>query len=467
MNRPARGLLPSFLDAERLFAEALAAAEADAPSDDARRGAVADALKPAWKSALGEARACLGAGPPLSEARLGLKTAQALSRAMDAIVGTLYRVASEAIFPRANPTPAERLAVVATGGYGRGTLAPYSDIDLLFLLPYKQTPWGEQVIEWMLHSLWDLGLKIGHNVHTVTEAIAHARRDMTVRTALLEARHLAGDERLYRDLRQRFWNEIARSSATEFIDAKLEERRLRHERYGGSRYTVEPNIKEGKGGLRDLHALYWIGEYVYHAQGPDELVAAGVFSDEEYQMFESAEAFLWEVRCALHFIAGRAEEKLSFDRQVELAQGFGFTGGERRRGGVEAFMKRYFEIAKDVGSLTRVIIQVLEEQQKRSWSSLSRLFTFTTWGGAIGGTFKIVAGRIDVADEAAFVRDPVNLIRLFHHADSERWRIHPNALKLAQRNLHLISDTLRADAEANHLFLEILTSKNDPERILR
>lgn len=467
MNRPAYGLLPSFLDAERLFEDALAAAKADARTDEARGVAVAAVLKPAWLSALERARGFLEAGPALSEARLGLKTARALSQAMDTIVATLYRVATEAIFPRANPTRAERLAIVATGGYGRGTLAPYSDVDLLFILPYRRAPWGEQITEWMLRCLWDLGLKVGQTVHTVSESIAHARRDMKMRTAMLEARHLAGDEGLYKDLRQHFWNDIARATATEFIDAKLEERRLRHERFGGSRYTVEPNIKEGKGGLRDLHTLYWIGEYVYHTEGPSDLIAAGLFSTEEYEMFESAEAFLWEVRCALHFAAGRAEEKLSFDRQVELAERFGFADGERRRGGVETFMKRYFEIAKDVGSLTRVIIQVLEEQHKRSWSSLSRLFTFNTWGGTIGGAFKIVAGRIDVVDEAVFACDPVNLLRLFHFADSERWRIHPSALKIAQRNTHLIGDDVRADAEANRLFLEILTSKNDPERILR
>jgi [protein-PII] uridylyltransferase len=466
VNRPAYGLLPSFLDEEQLLEDVFRAAAGAARSEAERRAAVSQVLKLAVADTCAKARAFLDAGPALSEARLGLKAARGLSNAMDAIIGALYRTASEAIFPRPNPTQSERLAVIATGGYGRGTLAQGSDIDLLFLLPYKQTPWGEQVIEWMLHSLWDLGLKIGQATRTVTECIAHAKRDMTTRTAILEARHLCGDEQLTTDLRHRFWNEIARSSTTEFIDAKLAERRARHERHGGSRYTVEPNIKEGKGGLRDLHTLYWIGKYVYHAESAQDLIAAGVLTGDEYEMFEAAEAFLWEVRCQLHFISGRAEEKLSFDRQLELAQRFGFSDQSGQRG-VEAFMKRYFQVAKDVGSLTRIIVQVLEEQQKKSWSSLGRLFTFDPRRSKVGGAFRIVAGRIDVADEAAFARDPVNLLRLFHLADAQRCRIHPNALKLAARNAGLITDEVRADPEANRLFLEILTSSNDPERILR
>jgi len=466
MNLQARTLEPTLVDADKLIAEVFAIARDERRPESERRIAVTQVLRRALEGGRAAARRYLDTGPALSESRLGLKTAHALSHLMDLIVTTLYRTVTEVLSPRPNPTAAERLSVIATGGYGRGTLAPGSDVDLLFLLPYKQTPWGEQVIEAMLHSLWDLGLKIGHATRTVSDSIARAKRDMTIRTGLLEARLLAGDERLYRELRQRFWNEIARGSASEFIEAKLAERSVRHERHGGSRYSVEPNIKEGKGGLRDLQTLYWIGKYVYHAEAVRDLIDAGVLTAEEYDLFEAAEAFLWEVRCQLHFIAERPEEKLSFDRQLDLAKRFGFTDKAEQKG-VEAFMKRYFHVAKDVGDLTRVMVQVLEEQQKKSWPDIGRFLTFDGWRGTIGGAFRIVAGRIDVTDDGVFARAPVNLFRLFQLADMERRQIHPNALKLASRSAHLVDDKIRADPEANRLFLEILTSRNDPERMLR
>jgi UTP:GlnB (protein PII) uridylyltransferase len=158
---------------------------------------------------------------------------------------------------------------------------PASDIDLLFLLPYKLTPHGEQVVEFMLYRLWDLGLKVGHATRSVDECIRQAKADMTIRTGLLESRFLWGDTKLFQELKRRFRREVATGNGLDFVEAKLAERDQRHKRTGNSRYTLEPNIKEGKGGLRDLHTLYWIAKYLYQVDEVSALVERGVLSAAE------------------------------------------------------------------------------------------------------------------------------------------------------------------------------------------
>src|SRR5213075_2500089 len=258
------------------------------------------------------------------------------------------------LYPAQNPSEAERMAIVATGGYGRGVLAAGSDIDLLFLLPYKQTAWGESVAETILYCLWDMGLKVGHATRSISECIRAAKADMNIRTALLEARYLLGDRKLYDELIARFDKEVVQGTAAQFVAAKLAEREERHRRAGQSRYLVEPNVKDGKGGLRDLHTLYWIAKYVYRVRDTDELVKRGVFDAQEYRTFRRCADFLWSVRCNLHFFAGRAEERLSFDMQREIAVRLGYTSHPAMQD-VERFMKHYFLVAKDVGDLTAIL----------------------------------------------------------------------------------------------------------------
>ena len=264
------------------------------------------------------------------------------------------------------------MAVVATGGYGRGLLAPGSDIDLLFLLPYKQTPWGESVAEYMLYLLWDLGFKVGHATRTVDQCLKYGQSDITVRTALLDARLILGDAQLFAEFEQRFRSEVVKGSARQFIDAKMAERDERTRRAGESRYKVEPNIKDGKGGLRDLHTLQWLSKYIFGQEVGTAAVEAGIFTPEEVQTFRRCEDFLWRVRCFLHFLTGRAEEVLSFEVQPAMAQSLGYTsrGGMRA---VERFMKHYFLIAKDVGDLTTILCGALEMQQLKTTPRYRRL----------------------------------------------------------------------------------------------
>jgi [protein-PII] uridylyltransferase len=382
---------------------------------------------------------------------------------MDQLICVLFDLVTGEIYPLPNPTSGERLAIIAVGGYGRGELAPYSDIDLLFLLPYKRTPYAEQVVEYLLYLLWDLRLRIGQATRSVEECQRLAKSDLTIRTGLLEARYLCGDQALFRDLKKRFDTDIVRGTAAQFVEGKLAERDARHQRVGDSRYQLEPNVKEGKGGLRDLHTLFWIAKYIYRTDNVGRLVELGVLSTEESLRFDHAQSFLWTVRCHLHYLAGRAEERLTFDLQTEIGRRMGYADEERSRG-VERFMKDYFLVAKDVGDLTRIFCAILEADQKRR-----RRLSWVRWGAgrrSLGG-FVLDGEWLTIPAEDFFKKDPVALLRLFHVAQEHGLDIHPRALRAASQWLKLIDDRLREDPEANRLFIEILTSHKDPETALR
>lgn len=395
----------------------------------------------------------------------GWAAARALSSVHDMLIQVLYDLATKHFYYAQNPTESEHLAIIATGGYGRGLLAPFSDIDLLFLRPFKQTAWGESVIEFVLLMMWDLGLKVGHATRSLAECMRLAREDMTIRTAVLELRHIQGDAALAEDLRRRFRSEVVAGSEDAFVEAKLREREARHRKQGESRYLVEPNLKEGKGGLRDLQTLYWIGKYLYGVDNPADLVKFGVYTQDEYKTFHAADAFLWDVRVQLHCLAGRAEERLTFDMQPGLAGRMGYTDADPRRA-IERFMRAYFLVAKDVGDLTRIFCAALEEQNRKPRLAVARMLPGFLRPRVAEDDFYIENGRLN-ARRDAFARDPANLIRVFHVADEKRVDIHPHALRTITRALDLVTDGLREDRTANRLFVEVLSSRNDPERALR
>ncbi|GEP08230.1 [protein-PII] uridylyltransferase [Methylobacterium gnaphalii] len=422
-----------------------------------------------------ELRTIIDAGHKDAERQLlkdrnGVACAQRISRLTDLVVKAIFDAVVWRLYPNDNPSTGEQLAIVATGGYGRGTMAPGSDIDLLFLLPYKQTAWSESVVEAMLYVLWDLKLKVGHATRSVEECLREGRADMTIRTALLEARFLFGSRMLFEQLVTRFDSELVVGTAAEFVDAKLRERDGRVAKAGSSRYLVEPNVKDGKGGLRDLNTLFWIAKYTYRVRDQVELVNAGLFTAEEYKLFERCDEFLWRVRCHMHFVTGRAEERLSFGLQPKIAERFGF-GGRGGLSGVERFMKAYFLVAKEVGDLTAIVCSELEARHAKRTPVLDR------WIGRFRDRFRATTmeaedflidnGRVNTRSEGAFERDPINLIRLFWLADRYNLPIHPDAKRLASRSLRLVSQAVRTDPEANRLFLDILTSANAPETILR
>jgi [protein-PII] uridylyltransferase len=402
--------------------------------------------------------------------RRGRDCAERLCRLQDDIICVLYEFAAKQLYASGNPSEAERMAIVATGGYGRGLMAPGSDIDLLFLLPYKQTAWGESVAEMILYCLWDMGLKVGHATRSVDESIRQAKADMTIRTAILESRFLFGDRKLFDELMTRFDKQVAQGTAREFVTAKLKERDDRHRQTGQSRYLVEPNVKDGKGGLRDLHTLFWIAKYVYRVHEPEELIERGVFNRDEYRLFTRCENFLWAVRCHMHFVAGRAEERLSFDIQRDIAVRLGYTAHPGLQD-VERFMKHYFLIAKDVGDLTAILCAQLESTQAIGMPVLNRVVARLSPRRrkvTLPGTgFVVDNNRINIGRDDVFTRDPVNLIRIFHLALKHKLAFHPEAMHAATRSLKLIDKTVREDEEANRLYLEILCAKTDGEIVLR
>jgi [protein-PII] uridylyltransferase len=453
-----------YFDAGEVGRELVRCLEAQGGAAQEARPAVLERLKELLRTARAEAARQLDADGK------GRRCAQGLATFQDELIRLVYDYTVGHVYRATNPSAAERMAVVATGGYGRGLLAPFSDIDLLFVLPYKQTPWGESVVEYMLYLLWDLGLKVGHATRTVDQSLKLARADMTIRTALIDSRLIHGEEPLFRELMQRFQREVVNGTARQFVEAKLAERDERHRRAGESRYRVEPNIKDGKGGLRDLHTLHWLAKYLYGNGLSAGAVEAAIFTADEFATFRRCEDFLWTVRCNLHFLAGRAEERLTFDVQTAMAERLGYSERRTLRA-VERFMKHYFLVAKDVGDLTTILCSALEIEQVKPSPGLARLLNPLSWRARrrirSTGDFRIDNGRLNVADAEVFKRDPVNLIRFFARAEETGAFFHPDAVRLLRRSLRLIDDKLRNDAEANRIFLDMLCSEKNPEATLR
>ena len=451
-------------DSARLTAAIAALAHSHDGDADGFRAALVQLLKAELIEARNRAQAFL------LKDRHGRRCASRLCFVQDEIIRLLFMAVTRHLYRSPIPTGAEHMAVVATGGYGRGLMAPASDIDLLFILPYKQTAWGEQVAEAILYSLWDMGLKVGHATRSIDESIRQARGDMIIRTAILETRFLTGDKPLYDELVARFDREVVQGTAAEFVTAKLAEREERHRRAGQSRYLVEPNVKDGKGGLRDLHTLFWIARYVYRVRDTHELLERGVFDAEEYRTFRRCADFLWSVRCNLHFFCGRAEERLSFALQREIALRLGYTSHPGMQD-VERFMKHYFLVAKEVGNLTAILCAKLEDQQAKPAPVVSRMMARLRPGALRrripdNDDFVVDNNRINLATPDAFTRDSVNLIRIFRLAQKNNLAFHPDAIRMVSRSRKLISAELRDNPEANLLFMEILTS-SDAEVVLR
>ena len=397
----------------------------------------------------------------------GLACAGRLAHLEDELIQEIVRYVTTYVHPAKFASTGEACAIAAVGGYGRATLAPGSDIDLLFIQPKANRALGKHASEPILYMLWDLGQKIGHSTRTIDECLVDARSDMTIRTSFLEARFILGHRALFDTMQSQFARKVMKGTAAEFVAAKLAERDSRIAQAGRSRYLVEPHVKDGKGGLRDLHTLFWIAKYVYQLHDEADLVAAGVFSQSEYKLFRRCEEFLWRVRCHLHFLTGRAEERLSFDHQRRIAERLGYS----TRGGlasVERFMKHYFLIAKDVGDLTAIVCAALEEKQAKPFARLDRFAPLRRRHAAIAmGDFEVEKGRVTVRGSEVFTRDPVNLVRLFWVADRNGFAIHPHATRQVTLALKLVDAKLRANPEANKLFLDILTSRNEPEIVLR
>ena len=441
----------------RALADAIAAAFTG--QGDKSRPAVVELLRSALENGRAEIARRLEARPSG-----GSECAQAQAFLIDQLVRVIYDHIVGRVYRASNRSTGERIAVLAVGGYGRGEMAPHSDVDIAFVTPIKPTSWCEQVIEATLYYLWDLGLKVGQSSRSLDEVVRMAKSDLTIRTALLEGRYVWGDRELYEEASARFWAEVVTGTEKQFVAEKLEERNLRHKKLGDSRYVVEPNVKEGKGGLRDLHALYWIGKYIHKVRDASELVDVGLLTAEEYRAFRRAENFFWAVRCHLHTITNRAEDRLTFDLQREVAMRMNFAD-RPGKSAVERFMQYFFLQAKQVGSLTGVFLAQLDGQfagQKRGFFAALRKRRRKKVG-----PFLIDSGKLAVPSDDTFKEDPVRLVELFAYAASEQVEIHPECMRIARRDAALIDAAVRKDPRANASFMAVLTSRNDPETVLR
>ncbi|GAB5468851.1 MAG: [protein-PII] uridylyltransferase [Rhodospirillales bacterium] len=443
---------PPVLRRKRLL-QGLTALRAQAGGRAPERQAILTFLR----DALAQGRATLQA--QFEAGRDGVEAVAAQARMVDQVMRVLHDHAANDLYPTANPSSGERLAVVAVGGYGRGELAPFSDLDLLFLYPYKRTARVEQIVEAMLYYLWDLGFKVGHATRSVDDSLRLAKRDQTIATNLLDARYLWGDQALFREFKARFKTEVMQEEAGPFIQAKLAERDQRHLKTGDSRYSLEPQIKDGKGGLRDLQTLLWIAKFAHGVSSFHELQERKLASKGEVRTFEKAEAFLWTLRCHLHYCTGRAEERLTFDLQPLIAARMGYRRDAGNKA-VERFMKHYFLVAKSVGSLTRLICAELQAKTTRRLRDrlpalLRRRFDH----------FRMKAGRLTVEDKQRLRDEPLQILRLFRVAQQHDLEIHPEALRWVTRSLRLI-DQLREDPAANKLFLDLLCHAERGEEAL-
>ena len=459
-RRPGRWRISNIIDGRALRVKLTAAAQNNLGDPQAAR-----------KVAIDHLHAALFRGRMIAQERLqqgadGLDTARLLCAVQDEVIHALYDYTTTHVIRARNPTEAERIAIVATGGYGRGVMAPSSDTDLLFLRAYKASPHTESVIEYMLYAMWDMGLKVGHAFRTPNECVKLAAEDVTIKTSLLDARFICGDEVLATDMFELFQKEAVKGKDALFIADKLAERDGRHARHGDARYVVEPNLKEGKGGLRDLQTLYWITKHMYGGVTLEDVMRNGPFTEHEYAVFIRAAKFLWTVRCHLHFVTGRPEERLGFDLQPEIASRMGYRDrGEQQ--GVERFMKRYFLIAKDVGGLTRILAAKLEADHKKKPEGLRRFLPVRAPQALPDEGFTLDNGRINVASEDVMETDPLNMLRLFTIARREGKDVHPTALTALTRNLRGINESVRELPEARRLVLESIMGGDRPGQVLR
>lgn len=442
----------------RALAEAVAALHADKGSR--ARPQVVAALKDALAGGRAELERRL-----LEKPAAGHEITAGHAFLIDQLVRVIFDHAVGHLYPAPNRTAAERIAAMAVGGYGRAEMCPHSDVDIAFLTPQRDAPWCEQVIEAMLYLLWDLGLKVGHSTRTPTDMLRMARDDLTIRTALIESRYVWGDRTLREEAIRRFVDEVVKGTERQFVIEKLAERNARHKRMGDSRYVVEPNVKEGKGGLRDLQTLYWIGKYIHQVRAAADLVDVGLFTRAEYTSFRRAEGWLLAVRCHLHAITGRAEDRLTFDLQRQIAERMNFAD-RPGKSAVERFMQFYFLMAKRVGALTGIFLAHIDQEFAQKSRASGFFAGFRSRPRHLKG-YVVHGGRIAAPAPDWFARDPVRLIEIFQLAETEGLEVHPETMRLANRESGRIDAAVRDDPRANALFLDLLAGRNDPESALR
>jgi [protein-PII] uridylyltransferase len=389
----------------------------------------------------------------------GLKASRLLTSLIDGLILELIRYAISLHQPaRPGAGGIGAFTVAATGGYGRGGLAPFSDIDLLFLTGDEPSPEVPRIVEFTLYFLWDLGLKVGHATRSVAHCLTDASADTTVRTSLLDARRIAGDTELFDLFQREFRAACAALGPASYLAAKQAERAARHHRFGESPFVVEPNIKEGRGGLRDLQTLYWMARYVFGIRNLGDLAepegpAAGIITSTEARLAQRSWGFLWTLRFHLHYVAGRAEERLTFDLQPVIGARMGYTR-HGRQDGVERFMRHYFLTAREVSRLTHVLEPALLRAALGPPAISPVADAAVTEAG-----FVLADGELLPAPGHAFSDQPIQMLRILQVARDRDLNLHPLAMRaLIRQERRAVA--LRDDPAAAALFLDLLCGRD-------
>lgn len=354
------------------------------------------------------------------------------------------------------------LTLVAVGGYGRRELFPFSDVDVLLLVPESAPAHADHAVIALLQTLWDQHVPMAHATRTVEDTIARACEDATVASALMDARLVAGDRTQYRALKRGLRQRVFGHDIPRFVEAKLSERDQRHARYGDSRFMLEPHVKEGKGGLRDLQTLNWLARHAYGVKRAQQLMRDDVLNTREWRQYRQAYLFFATVRAALHGIRGKAQERLTFDAQVQIARLLGFRGKTPQQR-AQRLMQRYFQHARTVGNMTRILCALLEEEEHRAPPASQR---GTDAIGDLPPYLMLQHGRMHFAPDADPAEHPHQLVGLFVGAQAFKVDIHPRAQLLLSRLVPTVGRQLPLDGESNRLLRRLLLG-HAPDSALR
>ena len=387
----------------------------------------------------------------------GISVVQSITAMTDALVTRLFTALSDDL----QMHKSGQLSLVAVGGYGRRELNPYSDLDLMFLYSGKESKVVEEAANRLLYFLWDLKLDVGYSVRTLADCVETAAGDLTVKTALLDARLLTGSEQLYKDFKKLMVTQVLAKRSDSFIGAKLEELRKRREKYGSSVYILEPNLKEGEGCLRDLHTAMWVAKIKYKVDEPRELVMKGVLSEEELGIYYNSLNYLWRLRNELHYLAGRKNDQLTFEAQTSIAR---FSGYEDRGKtlAVEQFMQDFYLHANRVEHFSSLLITKCSQRED---SARKILGYFTR--RPVGDGLYVMKGELVVPDESVIAKDPIRLIKIFEYAQKQGVSIGLAGKGLIRENLDLVNDKFRRAKEANASFIRILQSEKGVSETLQ
>ncbi len=393
----------------------------------------------------------------------GVSSGELRSRMIDAVILSSFDTINTHAFPVANPTTSDKLAVIAVGGYGRGNLAPGSDIDLLILTPYKGTPRIEQLVETLLYLLWDLKLKVGYAVRSLEETISKAKVDNTICTTLLDARLISGNQDLWSKFNLIFQLEILNKEKNNFFYTKLKERDSRHKKMGDSRYLLEPNIKEGKGGLRDLNTIRWMISFMYQVNNSSDYIKTGIMTKKESLFYDKAEKYFMNLRSIMHYYGTNDSDRLTFDLQLLVAEKLGYTihAGSTP---IERLMKHYYLFAKEVGYLTKSVLENIENKHFNKKKSVLKNLFFN-FNKNKNGIFEFYNNKIYITKGLKNI-EPIDIFKAYNFSAELNLNLSNALTNLIKLNIRKI-DNLRNDKEANYYFVNILTNCQNSDKILR